>query len=45
MKSVLIELLSDFLGDTVSSTPYVSEYQKIFIVHNLINQKIYVYGS
>jgi hypothetical protein len=28
MKSVLIELYSNSMGDTIASTPYVSEYQK-----------------
>jgi autotransporter strand-loop-strand O-heptosyltransferase len=37
MKTVLIHLLSNSIGDTIASTPYVSEYQKRHNVNVIFN--------
>ena len=37
MKTVLIHLLSNSIGDTIASTPYVSEYQKKHNVNVIFN--------
>jgi autotransporter strand-loop-strand O-heptosyltransferase len=37
MKTVYIHLLSNSIGDTIASTPYVSEYQKIHNVNVIFN--------
>ena len=37
MKTVLINLLSNSIGDTIASTPYVSEYQKKHNVNVIFN--------
>jgi hypothetical protein len=37
MKTVYIHLLSNSIGDTIASTPYVSEYQKKHCVNVIFN--------
>ena len=37
MKTVCIHLLSNSMGDTIASTPYVSEYQKKHNVNVIFN--------
>jgi hypothetical protein len=36
MKTILIDILSTSIGDTIASTPYVSEYQKKITVKFII---------